>query len=103
MRTFIVIMNLVFATVSTCAQVTPEAFLGMMPKITGSACSKDIDQRTEFTNKIEEVRELIDNELSRRDEEDESSSEEFETQTMKKMAKQYSLSEKEKKNFRMKI
>jgi len=83
----------------TNAQTMPEAFLGMLPKIPGSACSKEPKARTEFMNKIEEVNELIENEISSREEESDSNSDELEAQAMKKYAKQYGLSEKELKKL----
>lgn len=98
-RTFIIIVILVFASMISFGQVMPEAFLGMLPKIPGSACSRNIDAQTEFLNKIEEVKELIDNELSSREEEIDSNSDELEKQALKKVAKQYGLSENELKKL----
>lgn len=89
----------IFMSITVFGQVTPEAFLGMLPKIPGSACSKETEARTEFMNKIEEVRELIDNEISSREEESDSNSDELEAQAMKKYAQQYGLSEKELKKL----
>ena len=99
MRKFIVPLILMFLSITSYGQVMPEAFLGMLPKIPGSACSKETEARTEFMNKIEEVKELIANEISRREEENDSNSDELEAQAMKKYAQQYGLSEKELKKL----
>jgi hypothetical protein len=98
-RKLIIPLILMFLSITSFGQVMPESFLGMLPKIPGSACSKETETRMEFMNRIEEVKELIEIEISSREEENDSNSDELEKQAMKKYAQQYGLSENELKKL----
>lgn len=80
--------------ISLC-QVTPEAFLGMLPEIPNSPCDDEKEFRYAFSAKLDSISFLIDNELERRQEESDSDSKDFEKQTMNKIANQYGLSQED--------
>ena len=88
------IVSLVTASLSF-AQVTPEAFIDMLPSIPDNVCSKEIAERNMFISQADSVSELIDNERSRRDENIDADSDEYEKQAMDKLSKQYGLSQEE--------
>jgi len=51
------------------AQVRPEAYIGMLPPVPGNVCSEDNSQeKDEFTAKLDEISEMLQNELDRRSE-----------------------------------
>lgn len=95
MKKFLFLIVSTLITSATLAQVTPEAFLSMLPAIPKNACSDEIDARNNFIAKLDSISELIENERSRRNENIESNSEVYEKQAMDKFAKQYGLSQED--------
>lgn len=92
------VLFVTFNVISLC-QVTPESFIGMLPAIPINPCEDEKEFRDAFTAKLDSISFLIDNELARRDEESESSSEVYEKQTMNTIANQYGLSQEELKKL----
>lgn len=88
------VVSIIFTSISL-SQVTPEAFLSKLPAIPGSACSDEIDVRNTFFDKLDSISELIENERSRRTEENDAYSDVYEKQMMDNTAKQYGLSQEE--------
>ena len=95
MKKILVFTLLVLVNVLSFSQVTPEAFISMLPAIPTNCCEDNKESREEFFTTLDSVSFLIDNELARRDEESENSSEDFEKQNMNKIANQYGLSQEE--------
>ncbi|RPI62078.1 MAG: hypothetical protein EHM44_07480 [Ignavibacteriales bacterium] len=91
---FLLIVSIILISTSF-SQVTPEAFVGMLPAIPGNACLDQLAVKNAFFNKIDSISELIENERSRRDEEIDANSDVYEKQAMDKIAKQYGLSQEE--------
>lgn len=85
----------ILITSATVAQVTPEAFLSMLPAIPQGVCSDEIEVRNNFIDKLDSISELIDNETSRRNANIDANSEDYEKQAMNKFAKQYGLSQED--------
>jgi hypothetical protein len=73
-------------------QVTPEAFLGMLPALPKEACAFKMDARNSYLDKVNSLSELIDNEISRRHMAEKANAETNNQQAMNNMAQQYGLS-----------
>jgi len=70
MKKTIAIFLLIFSVNFVKAQTTPEAFLGMLPSPPGSVCSEGKDDaKSAFIQKIGEVRDQLQEEISRRKDE----------------------------------
>lgn len=96
MKKVIFVLFAIFATTFlSFAQVMPEAFISMLPAIPQNPCADDKENSNVFFAKLDSISFLIDNELARRQEESENNSEDYEKQTMNKIANQYGLSQEE--------
>ena len=88
------IVSITFASISL-SQVKPEAFLSMLPAIPGNVCTEENDEKNIFFDKLDSISELIENERSRRSEENDANSDVYEKQMTENVAKQYGLSQEE--------
>lgn len=99
MKNFLFLIVNILISSATFAQVTPEAFLSMLPAIPDNVCSDEINARNNFIAKLDSISELIENETSRRKENIDANSEDYEKQVMNKFAKQYGLSQEDMKKL----
>lgn len=99
MKKILVLTLLALVNVLSFSQVKPEAFISLLPEIPNNACADNKESRALFIAKLDSISFLIDNELARRDEESENSSEDFEKQNMNKIANQYGLSQEDLKRL----
>ena len=75
------------------AQVRPEAYIGMLPPVPGNVCSEDNSQeKDEFTAKLDEISEMLQNELDRRSENNDADSEANKQKMMDQAVKQTGIS-----------
>lgn len=95
MNKFLFLMVSIIFTSISLSQVTPEAFMSMLPAIPGNACADEIYAKNIFFDKLDSISELIENERSRRAEENDANSDVYEKQMMDNAAKQYGLSQEE--------
>jgi len=96
MKKIIFILFPIFAaTFFSFAQVTPEAFISMLPAIPQNPCADDKESSNAFFTKLDSISFLMDNEFTLRQEESENNSEDFEKENMNKIASQYGLSQGE--------
>jgi hypothetical protein len=90
----LVVSTAVFCLVSIgMGQVTPEAFMGTMPELTGSPCGMKDKQLNDYLTKVSEISQQIDDEISRRDQEAEANAEGAEDQMKTRMGKEAGLSD----------
>ena len=95
MKKILVFTLLVLVNVLSFSQVTPEAFIGMLPEIPNSPCEDEKEFRYAFSVKLDSISFLLDNELERRQEESDSDSKDYENQTMKDIANKFGLSQED--------
>ncbi len=70
MKKFLVVLVLIITVNVTNAQTMPEAFLGLLPVPPGNVCSEgEDDAKTAFIQKIGEVHDQLEEEISRRKDE----------------------------------
>jgi len=99
MSKFLFLLILILFTSNSFCQVTPEAFIGMLPSIPQNACSIEKAEQDLFLAKVDSILELIDNERSRRNEEMEANSGSYQKQMTNKLSNQYGLSQEELKKL----
>jgi|YelNatPaOPRAMG01_1025707.scaffolds.fasta_scaffold00153_3 hypothetical protein len=75
------------------SQVTPEAFIGLLPAIPSNVCSMKKAERDKYLNYIDSLQQLIDMELKRRNSEIDANAEVFERQAKNNISKKYGLSQ----------
>lgn len=95
MKSLLFLVLMVTLNVISLCQVTPEAFIGMLPEIPNNPCDDEKEFRDAYCAKLDSISFLIDNELERRQKESDSDSKDFENQTMNKIANQYGLSKED--------
>jgi hypothetical protein len=74
-------------------QVTPEAFMGNLPTLPGSACGMKGTERGDYEAKISEILDQLDNEISRREQTADADAERDEDKMKVKMGKEAGLSD----------
>lgn len=99
MNKFLFLFVPIILTSMSFCQVTPEAFMSMLPVIPINACSDEVDTRNTFFDRLDSISELIENERSRRSVESDANSEFYEKQMTGNVAKQYGLSQEELENL----
>jgi hypothetical protein len=88
------VLFFMLSVVSLC-QVTPEAFMSMLPAIPSNQCEDNKENRDEFFARIDTVSFLIDEEIAKRNDDSDAESEVIEDQMMKNLANKYGLSQEE--------
>jgi hypothetical protein len=74
------------------AQVMPEAFLGMMPSIPDHACMAIASDKEEFNNQVDSIRQMLRDELERRNDANQAKAESKEPEMQANMMKQSGMS-----------
>ncbi len=91
-KTFMLAAVLILGASVSFAQVTPEAFIGILPAIPNNVCSMKMAERNQYISRIDTIMQLIDNEIARRNEEIDANSSTEEQQALNNVASQYGLS-----------
>ena len=93
MKIIWVIAILLFSVLFSKAQVTPEAFIGLIPGLPNNACRLTESQRNEYLQKVSDVEDQINEVIEKKNEEANVKAEEIEKLTKKNFSSQYGLSE----------